>query len=414
MKALKQNILRLLTLKHPLAIFLLAFFGSAQALVSSESQGQKTPAAPPPINAVNNQPAPVAIATPTPQSVQVQDLTKMSPAQTRELMDKVQSLKPQQIEELSKQVQNQTHVNDNTGLIEAVEPAHPSQAVATATPTMASAGSSTASVQTTEAERLEANKEEMAFNTVVEDVLPMSPEQIMKLHKFYDLTLQAKATSPTAPPDPHFTSTVVSLEPGSTPPIVRLSAGFVTSVVFVDSTGSAWPISAYSIGDPQSFNVQWDQKGNTLFIQSMKQYSHGNLAIRLYNLNTPVMITLVSGQKNVDFRVDMQVAGRGPNAVVPVIETPYEVTANVNPLLINILDGIPPKGSIKLGIAGGTGDAWFYDHKIYFRSKLTVLSPAWTATTSSPDGTHVYELMQTPRILASQNGKTVDIKLSGL
>ncbi len=54
------------------------------------------------------------------------------------------------------------------------------------------------------------------------------------------------------------------------------------------------------------------------------------------------------------------------------------------------------------------------DGKIYFRTKCTVLSPAWTATVASPDGTHVYEMMATPYILASQNGKTIDIKLSGL
>jgi len=43
-----------------------------------------------------------------------------------------------------------------------------------------------------------------------------------------------------------------------------------------------------------------------------------------------------------------------------------------------------------------------------------VLSPAWTSTVSSPDGTHVYEMMKTPSILASQGGKTINLTLSGL
>ena len=104
--------------------------------------------------------------------------------------------------------------------------------------------------------------------------------------------------------------------------------------------------------------------------------------------------------------------GRGPAAKPPVVDTTFG--AKVNPLLMNILDGVPPRGSIKLKVSGGFADAWLYDNKIYFRSKLTILSPAWLSSVSSADGTHVYEVMLTPYILATQDGKTVDIKLSGL
>lgn len=255
-------------------------------------------------------------------------------------------------------------------------------------------------------------KREQAFNALMENVMPLSPDQIIKLHKFYDLTLQAKATPASAPPDPKIISTVVNLEPGSPSPVIRLAAGFVTSVLFIDSTGADWPITAFSIGDPENFNIQWDQKSNTLFIQSLKVYAHGNMAVRLWGLPTPVILTLVSGQRTVDFRVDLQVGGRGPDAKPVVVDTAF--SANVNPLLMNLLDGVPPKGSIKLNVSGGLGEAWLNDNKIYFRTKLTLLSPAWLANVSSPDGTHVYELMLTPYIVATQNGKTVDIKLSGL
>lgn len=256
-------------------------------------------------------------------------------------------------------------------------------------------------------------KRDQAFSMLLEEVLPLSPEQIKRLHRFYDLTLQAKATPPNASPEPHFTSTRVRLDPGCPTPVVRLAAGFITSILFIDATGAPWPITAYSLGDPESYNIQWDQKTNVIFVQSRKIYAHGNLAVRLYGLDTPVMITLVSGQKNVDFRVDMQVGERGPEAKAPIaIDTIYD--AKVNPILINLLDGIPPKASVKLAVIGGYGDAWAVDNKIYFRTKLTVLSPAWVATVAGPDGTHVYEMLLTPYIVASQNGKTVDIKLSGL
>lgn len=257
------------------------------------------------------------------------------------------------------------------------------------------------------------NKRDAAFEVLLNQALPMSPDQIKEMRRLYDIVEEAKFTTPKAPPTPISSSTRVNLDPGSIPPLIRLSAGFVTSLNFIDTTGAPWPIASYGIGDPQAFNIQWDQYSNTLFIQSLRLYSHGNMAIKLKDLDTPIMISMVSGQKEVDFRVDLQVAGRGPQATAPILPESVNTPAQVNPMLINFLDGIPPVGSTKLD-AGRYGEAWVYQNKMYFRSKLKLLSPAWTATVSSPDGTHVYEMMKTPLILATENGVTVNIVLKGL
>jgi intracellular multiplication protein IcmK len=257
------------------------------------------------------------------------------------------------------------------------------------------------------------NKRDAAFDLLLNQALPMSPDQIKEMRRLFDIVEEAKFTTPKAPPTPISSSTRVNLEPGSIPPLIRLSAGFVTSVNFIDTTGAPWAIASYGIGDPQAFNIQWDQSSNTLFIQSLRIYSHGNMAVKLKDLDTPIMISMVSGQKEVDFRVDLQIAGRGPQATAPILPQSVTSPAQVNPMLINFLDGIPPQGSIKLD-AGRYGDAWVYQNKMYFRSKLKLLSPAWMATLSSPDGTHVYEMMKTPLILATENGVTVNIVLKGM
>jgi intracellular multiplication protein IcmK len=345
----------------------------------------------------------------------VQGSTSLTPEQSKELLKQAKQLNPDQLQAIAKSFQQYQDTSASASAAAAAAPPPPPPPpparVAVAAPS--AAGPQVVEVAHLVHEKsVEEIKNEDAFNTLMKEVLPLSPDQIMQLHKFYDLTQQAKAASPSTPPTPHFSSTVVNLEPGSIAPVVRLAAGFVTSLLFIDATGAAWPITAYSIGDPQNFNIQWDQKSNAMFIQSLKQYSHGNLAVRLNGLDTPIMITLVSGQKNVDFRVDLQIQGRGPDAKAAVIETTFH--SNVNPVLINILDGVPPRGSIKLAVSGDHGEAWLADNKIYFRSRLTVLSPAWIGTVSSPDGMHVYELMLTPYIVASQNGRTVDIKLAGL
>lgn len=253
---------------------------------------------------------------------------------------------------------------------------------------------------------------DQAFKELLDKISPLTPEQIIDLRKAQDKTQRAVATTPDAPPRPVSSTLTIDLSPGTTPPVIRLGAGFVTSLVFVDSTGQPWPIADYSLGNPKNFNIQWDRKTNAMFIQSSTTYNSGNLAIRLASLDTPVMLSLVSGQRDIDYRVDLQVRGRGPNALAAIVGD--GLPAPPNPLLISVLDGVPPLGSIELMVSAGCGRAWLYKGKMIFRTHLTVLSPAWTATVSSLDGTRVYEMNPTPLILASQNGRTLKIAIAGL
>lgn len=249
-----------------------------------------------------------------------------------------------------------------------------------------------------------------AFKQLLDKISPLTPDQILQMRKQQDKTQQAIAATPGAPPRPVSSTLTIDLSPGVTPPVVRLSAGFVSSLVFVDATGQPWPIADYSLGNPKNFNIQWDRKTNTLFIQSTTTYSSANLAVRLVALDTPVMLSLVSGQKDVDYRVDCQVQSRGPNAATPLVG---DGLPSVTSSLLSVLDGVPPPGSQELAVSGGYGRAWLSKGKLIFRTQLTVLSPAWSTTVSSPDGTRVYEMVKTPLILASQNGKTVKIELKG-
>jgi intracellular multiplication protein IcmK len=251
---------------------------------------------------------------------------------------------------------------------------------------------------------------DVAFNSMVQNSLPMSPDQIQKLRSAYMASQFAAANVPGTPPRPTATSVFADLSPGATPPVVRLGQGFVTSLVFVDTTGSPWPIESYDVGNPSAFNIQWDKVSNTLMIQSTVLYTYGNLAIKLRGLNTPVMITLIPGQKAIDYRVDMRVPGYGPNAAPFTQNT---IPAGTNPDLLNILDGVPPPNSTTLKIDGGNCQGWLSGQKMYVRTRLSILSPGWTATLSSADGMHAYQMQPTPMLLVSQNGQVVQLKAQG-
>ncbi len=252
----------------------------------------------------------------------------------------------------------------------------------------------------------------MAFDGVTEQLFPLTPEQIIRLKQKQDTIQFAQASSPGAPPKPTATSQFVNLSPGSTPPVIRLSQGFVSSLVFLDSTGAPWPINAYDLGDPSAFNIQWDKTSNTLMIQATKLYTYGNLAVRLKNLNTPVMLTLIPGQKAVDYRVDLRVQGYGPNAKSMPLEEGTPPSAN--DLLLNVLDGVPPPGSSRLSISGGDARAWLLNEKMYVRTDLTILSPGWISSMTSADGMHAYEMQKSPILLVSWHGKVMQLKVEGL
>jgi len=250
-----------------------------------------------------------------------------------------------------------------------------------------------------------------AFAGAVRQAIPLSPTQVHRLKQIYNSAQFAAAAPAGVPPKPTATSLFVNLAPGSAPPAIRLSEGFVSSLVFLDSTGAPWPIAAYDLGNPSAFNIVWDKKDNILMVQAKTLYTYGNLAVRLRGLNTPVMLTLIPGQSIVDYRVDITVPGYGPDAKQLPINTGLPPQAT--PVLLNVLDGVPPNGSKTLTIDSVIGKAWELHGKMYLRTKFTLLSPGWLATMASADGTKAYELQKTPMLLVAKNGKVVHVKIGG-
>ena len=251
-----------------------------------------------------------------------------------------------------------------------------------------------------------------AFIAALGNTFPMTPEQIVQLRQLYDTMQLAQITEAKTPPRPTATSQNVNLATGETPPVIRLAQGFITSLVFLDSTSSPWPIASYDLGNPQAFNVQWDEEGNTLMIQALDPYTYGNLAVRLQGLATPVMLTLTPGQQAVDYRVDLRVQGYGPQA--SVLPTGSGLPDTVDPVLLSILDGVPPPGGQELSITGGQAQVWESNGRLFVRTRLTILSPSWMSTVSSADGMKAYEMQKTPIILISDQGKIMQLKINGL
>jgi len=247
-----------------------------------------------------------------------------------------------------------------------------------------------------------------AFAGVVGKQLPMTSEQIAKLREAFEVARRAAATPAEIPARPTTSSVSVNLSPRAAPPVIRLGAGYISSLVFIDSTGQPWPIRAYSVGDPTSFDIQWDKKSNTLLVQASAFFKRSNLAVLLDGLDTPVMLTLLAGQGAVDYRVDLRIPGAGPNAIYSKQYLP----SSADPILLDVLNGVPPKSAKTLKVLGNRdSQAWLINNKLYLRTSLDIISPAWQSIMTSVDGTHAYELQPTAVILALRRGKDRELKL---
>lgn len=251
-----------------------------------------------------------------------------------------------------------------------------------------------------------------AFTMMMQKNMPLTPQQVVLLRQQIDIAQRAASTPAVIPPKPVSTTLMINLAPGTTPPAVRLAQGYVSSLVFIDSSGAPWPIAAYDIGNPKAVNIQWDGKSNILLLQAVSPYMSGNIIIRLVGLPTPVTLEIVSGQRVVDYRVDAHVPGMGPNTK----ELPLGngLPDSANQVLLDVLDGIAPAGSKFLLVRGGAdGQAWLLGDKMFLRTRLTLLSPGWIGKMTSPDGMQAYELQKASTVLVSRFGEPIELKIEG-
>ncbi len=255
------------------------------------------------------------------------------------------------------------------------------------------------------------SESDAAFNAMMQQNMPLSPEQVVKLKQLIDQSQRAAAMPATVPPKPVSSTLMVNLAPGATPPAIRLAQGYVTSLVFVDSAGAPWPIASFDIGDPKTTTIQWDGKSNVLLVQASSPYGNSDLVIRLMGMETPITLELVLGQRVVDYRTDIHVAGLGPNS--KDLPTGTGLPNSASQLLLNVLDGVAPPGSRQLSVKGGDCLAWLLGERMYLRTRLTVLSPGWVGRMVSPDGMYAYEMPKSSSVLVSQYGQPIELKIEG-
>jgi intracellular multiplication protein IcmK len=250
--------------------------------------------------------------------------------------------------------------------------------------------------------------EKQTFEEALKMLLPLSPEQIIKVLDNFKQSREASET-PIATPSPKIEVQTVSLDPSQEPPTIKTSPGRVTTLTILDATGAPWPIQDVSWGGKFEITPP-EEGGHIVRITPMTAHGAGNISIRLVDLITPVTFSIQTGLDEVHYRFDARIPKNGPLAKTPLIEYGgLNTVAGGDENLVQMLDGTPPGSAEKLVVEGTDGrtSAWRASGHIYLRTPLTLLSPAWDSSVSSADGTNVYTMNDTPVILLSDQGKMV-------
>lgn len=257
--------------------------------------------------------------------------------------------------------------------------------------------------------------DQRAFIESMQQIIPMTPEQIEMFKQRYYQSNIASQKSPLPDSAPVSRSIDLSLDPGEPLPVIRMRAGNVATITFSDRNGDPWPILSVTTGDSSRFSASTAGKegsSNILVVNPMVEYANSNMVVTLLDHPVPILLTLDSReQKIIDFRVDVRLDDKSPLSVMQIGET-YSLPSTGDSTMLAFLDGVPPKGAKKFKTSSRSVEAWVYNDELFIRSRASVLSPAFTAKTSNVSGVNVFKLEQTPVVLMSKDGIVNTVSVS--
>ncbi|MFC4236179.1 DotH/IcmK family type IV secretion protein [Thalassospira xianhensis] len=259
--------------------------------------------------------------------------------------------------------------------------------------------------------------EELIFREAVRQALGgTSPSMVRRWKEMMDENDRALARPVGDPPKPVSRSLQLSLKPGEKPPVVRLYNGNATTLTFSDITGQPWPVLSVTVGNPDAYDASVVGKGkgesvedgglnsNMVIVSPRKTHSYANnIVVTLVGHPVPITLSVETATTEVDYRLDISLQSRGPNAEFDVIQSSSLPPTN-DSVMLAFLDGVPPQGARKVETSDRDVEAWQFDSMLYLRSNMEVLSPLYLDRAGNVSGTRVYELMYAPVVLFSRDG----------
>lgn len=275
------------------------------------------------------------------------------------------------------------------------------------------------------------------FNTALDQNFPLSVEEIIEAQKRSESMEQVIQPKPARM---RTESRTLHVTPGAAPQVVRLTAGYSSTIVFQDITGAPWPVLSMILGSPSAFSATQPRTerevlapngkrpdevaegtsnvtSNIVNIVPLQQRAFSNLVVNLENCPYPVILHLltespIQGKRNADGLVVFRLDKGGPKAIEPKIGP--SLAESMTPELLGFVHGIPPQDAKMLSIEPTLPGlrAWLHNGRIYLRTVHSLVWPAWVGAAGSED-MRVYILPATSSAVLSVAGAQQKITFAG-
>lgn len=256
------------------------------------------------------------------------------------------------------------------------------------------------------------NRRDENFESALKALAPVSPDQVREYRR-QDDNMNRAMVSPVNPGRPVSRAIQVSLRPGEMPPLLRVQPGIVSTLTFSDVTGQPWPVLSVVTGNPSVYVAQTageEGKTNIIVVSAIQRHIPSNLAITLVGHPVPITLQIEQGSPETDYRLDVRMSSRGPNAAQEIVAVSSLAPTNDSTLL-KFLDGTPPAGARALRTSSGDVEVWKYEDVQYVRTRGEIISPGYTARSNNVAGVNVFLMADAPVLLVSSGGRTTQVRV---
>ncbi|WP_151193496.1 DotH/IcmK family type IV secretion protein [Cysteiniphilum sp. JM-1] len=251
------------------------------------------------------------------------------------------------------------------------------------------------------------------FTQALDKSFPLSSDEIAQIREKAEENEKATAVMPgqsSVASAPRILNIDLNPMAQTVPPVIRLGLGRISSVVMTDISGKNLKVLKYSLGDSAAFNVEYVEETKVIILQAKQAYQETNLLIIVEGVQTPIMLTLTSGQKVYD-SIDYVRITRADD-IQGMQAKPNFKTSSV---LTQLLTGIAPQGAKRLTIdSEGSNRMWSWQGKYLLVTNGILLSPRWQDKSSVNNGDvtlNAYIFDQASSLVVSNNGHVESVKV---
>lgn len=260
-----------------------------------------------------------------------------------------------------------------------------------------------------------------AAGSPLDILLPLKPGEILEAAQRKNAVDKA-ITMPFEAPSNDNRTIVIEVDPAASTSEVFIAQDYGSSITVLDVTGALWPIKGVIPGSANQIAVQQLGTGK-FYINQLSQFVRTNVTVVLEGDNAPDFTFRVSNKPGVvNERLTLQVASRGPNAVMPVITSnasmsmmSASVTSDES-YFMGFLDGNLPEGARALAVVAESGlpsdvRAWSFDGAYWVRSASDLLAAGILGSTRGANRVSVWKINPTPAVVMSEDGRLETYRL---